>query len=281
MPIAGFRAIRLLAAIPFAGALGLFVDWQYDNAVLRQQSIEITSNSSTDHARIRAINDWVYHHRGFGKNDHYFIVPALGPTPTQVLAAGGDCSDKSRLVAAMLNELNIEAGLVMMSPCPQCGFIHTVVEAEYESGRMVVDPTWNVDYPAAGGGFLGVHDLAGTNLGRERVTELQSQRGAMDKIAVMPEADATFDHAAALNWNKNMAARSIAATLRLLGYAPEQIIRPRFLEDPKFGLVIGLSFVGMGIIVGALLLGVSRGLMRRMADRRMREPGETVEPAAL
>jgi hypothetical protein len=281
MPIAGTRAVRLfgtvLTAIPLAAALGLFVDWQHDNAILRQQSIEITSNLNTDHARILAINNWVYHHRGFGKNDHYFIVPALGPTPTQVLEAGGDCTDKSRLVAAMLNELNIEAGLVMISPCPQCGFIHTVVEARYEGGRMVVDPIWNIDYPAADGKFLGVRDLAGTNLGQQRVAQLQSQRGATDKIAAMPEIDATFDYAVAFNWTKNTVTRTTAAMLRLLGYAPEQMVRPRLLEDPKLALVLFFSFVGIAIIGGRFCLGV----VRRIADRRVGSPGKTVEPATL
>ncbi|HMD65325.1 MAG TPA: transglutaminase-like domain-containing protein, partial [Stellaceae bacterium] len=127
----------------------------------------ITENLKTDSARIRAINDWVYHNKGFVKNDRYFIVAALGPTPIQVMEQGGECGDKSRLVAAMLTSLGIDAGLVMIAPCQHCGFIHTVVEAQYEAGRMVVDPTWDVDYPTGNGRFLGVRDLAGTNRGRE------------------------------------------------------------------------------------------------------------------
>jgi hypothetical protein len=66
---------------------------------------------------------------------------------------GGECGDKSRLVAAMLNSLGIDAGLVMIAPFQHCGFIHTVVEAQYEAGRMVVDPTWDVDYPTGDGRF--------------------------------------------------------------------------------------------------------------------------------
>ncbi|MGA7864608.1 MAG: transglutaminase-like domain-containing protein, partial [Stellaceae bacterium] len=125
MPIR--RYLRtVLIALPFASALGIFADWQHDNALLRQQAVKITTNLNTDSGRIRAINDWVYQNKGFAKNNHYFIVPALGPTPVQVLEFGGDCSDKSRLVAAMLKELNVGAGLVMLSPCPNCGFIHTV-----------------------------------------------------------------------------------------------------------------------------------------------------------
>jgi hypothetical protein len=262
-----------LIALPFASALGVFADWRHDNALLHQQAVKITTNLNTDSGRIRAINDWVYQNKGFGKNDHYFIVPALGPTPIQVLEFGGDCSDKSRLVAAMLNELNIDAGLVMLSPCPNCGFIHTVVEAQYEGGRMVVDPIWHVDYPTGDGRFLGVRGLAGTNRGRERVAELQRERGPSDKIAAMPATEAAFDYTVAMNWDKNMPTRTVAATLHLLGYTPEQMFRPRFLEDPKLALSVFLVFIGMAIIAANFVIYF---LVQKVAGRRVRGPGETV-----
>ena len=273
MPTARFLSSiwfkTILTAIPFACALGLFVDWQHDNAILHQQAVTVTRNLPTDSARIHAVNDWVYHHQGFGKNSHYFIVPALGPTPIQVLEAGGDCADKSRLVAAMLNELNIEAGLVMISPCLYCQYIHTVVEARQERGRMVVDPIWNVDYPAADGSYLGVRDLAGTNLGRERVAELQRQRGATDKIAVMPPTEATFDYAMAINWDKNAVTTAAAAMLRLLGCAPETMFRPRFPEDPKLALFLLCVCIGIGVLVGRFILGIGGGFVRMIARRRV------------
>lgn len=277
MPIG--RYLRtVLIALPFASALGVFAGWQHDNALLHQQAVKITTNLNTDSGRIRAINDWVYQNKGFGKNDHYFIVPALGPTPVQVLEFGGDCSDKSRLVAAMLNELNVDAGLVMLSPCPNCGFIHTIVEAQYEGGRMVVDPIWHVDYPTADGRFLGIRDLAGTSRGRERVAELQRERGLSDKIAVMPATEATFDYTVAINWDKNIATRTVAATLHLLGYAPEQMFRPRFLEDPKLALSVFLVFIGMVIIAANCVLYF---FVQKIAGRQIRGPGETVPPARL
>ena len=268
----------VLIVLPFAPALGVFVDWEHDNALLRAQGIEITGNLTKDSARIRAINDWVYQHRGFGKNEHFFIVPALGPTPIQVLEYGGDCSDKSRLVAAMLNELNVDAGLVMLSPCAKCGFIHTVVEARHESGRMVVDPIWHVDYPAADGRFLGVRDLAGTSLGREHVAELQRQRGAADKIAAMSAAEATFDYALAMNWDKNTATRTAAVALDLLGYSPEQMFRPRFLEDPKLALSLLFVLVGITIIGANFLVHI---FMQKLAGRQIRGVGEAASPASL
>jgi Transglutaminase-like superfamily len=250
-----FRKVGIsVGAIALACAIGLFFNWQQDNAVLRKQALTITAHLDNDSARVRAVNDWVYHNKGFDKNDQYFIVPALGPTPIQVMERGGYCSDKSRLVAAMLNTLGIDAGLVMISPCRHCGFIHTVVEARYEGGRMVVDPIWDVDYPTGDGQFLGVTDLAGTNRGQERMAELQQQRPATDKIANMPPADADFDHAAAINWDRDVITRSVAATLRLMGYDPEALFRPRLLEDPKLFLILSLLSIATGMVLGGFLL---------------------------
>src|SRR4051812_12876568 len=71
MPIGGLRVTQLvktvLIGMRFVCALGVFVDWQHDNAILRHQGIEITRSLNRDSARIRAINDWVYQNRGFGK----------------------------------------------------------------------------------------------------------------------------------------------------------------------------------------------------------------------
>jgi len=264
-----FRKVgRLAAAIPLACAIGLFFNWQQDNALLQKQARAITEHLHINSARIRAVNDWVYHNKGFAKNDQYFIVSALGPTPVQVMERGGDCADKSRLVAAMLNRLGIDAGLVMISQCLDCGFIHTVVEARYEGGRMVVDPTWDVDYPGEDGWFLGVADLAGTNLGQERVAELRRQRAETDKkIMRMPAAEATFDYAVAVNWEKNNVTRSIATTLRLMGYQPETVFRPRLLEDPK--LLLTYLLIGMAVVclLGGFLLDLRlRSLMTRISQ---------------
>jgi hypothetical protein len=259
------RAGWLTGAISLLCAIALFLSWHQDEVVLRKQAIMITENVSIDSARIRAVNNWVYHNKGFAPNDRYFIIPALGPTPIQVMELGGDCSNKSRLVAAMLNSIGIDAGLVMISPCFHCGFIHTVVEAQYETGRMVVDPIWNIDYPTGDGRFLGVKDLAGTTRGRERVVEVQRQRPATDKIAHMPEMDAAFDDATPINWDANNVTRTVAAMLRLTGYPPETIFRPRLLEDPKLLLIFVLMGVATGFVVVGFLLDLAlRSVMTRL-----------------
>lgn len=269
----GWAGIAIIA-LPLAGSAGLLADWRHDNAVVGREAKKITASLRSDSARIVAVNDWVYHHQGFGKNSSYFLVPALGPTPIQVMERGGDCSDKSRLVAAMLNELGIDAGLVMISPCPHCDFIHTVVEARYEGGSMVVDPIWNIDYPAGGGRYFGVRDLAWTNRGEERVVELQHQRGEADKIAAMPATEAHFEYAVAMNWDKNVVTQTAAQTMRLFGYQPETMFRPRVLEDPKLALSWLLILVAMMATAASILLyGIYRALLLK-GGRHDRNPRE-------
>jgi hypothetical protein len=266
---AGLTCRRLgwiIGAIPLFFAIGIFFTWHQDEVVLRLQAEAITKNLNTDSARIRAINDWVFHNKGFLKNERYFIVAALGPTPIQVMEQGGECGDKSRLVAALLDSLGIDAGLVMIAPCHHCGFIHTVLEAQYEAGRMVVDPTWDVDYPSGDGRFLGVRDLAGTNRGRERAAELRHQRSA-EKIVNMPDDDATFDYAVAMNWDRNVVTRTVAAMLRARGYSPETFFRPKILEDPKLLLIYLLTGMAAACALGGLLLYLGlRSVMIRISQ---------------
>jgi hypothetical protein len=269
----GWAGIAVVA-VPLAGSTALLADWSHDNSIIRRQAAAITTNLTSDSARIVAVNHWVYHNQGFGKNSSYFIVPALGPTPLQVLRHGGDCADKSRLVAAMLNELGIDAGLVMIAPCLRCDFIHTVVEARYEGGPMVVDPIWDIDYPAGDGRYLGVRDLVWTTRGEERVVELQRQRGETDKIARMPVTEARFEYAVAVNWNKNIYTRRIAQAMRLLGYQPEAMFRPRLLEDPKLVLSWFLIVVAIVTIAANVLFHRIYRVLLLKRSRDDRNAGE-------
>jgi Transglutaminase-like superfamily len=252
----------ILAVLPLAGAIGVWSSRVGDSAILRARALDITAGLTSTSAQISAINDWVYHNKGFGKNRQYFLIPALGPTPLQIMQSGGDCSDKSRLVSAMLSEIGIDSGLVMIYPCQHCGPIHTVVEARDESGYMVVDPVWGVDYPSGAGGFLGMRELAGTRLGREHIADLQRQSATGAKIRKMPAAEATFDYAVAMNWDKNFVTRAVAYALKLLGYAPERALRPQMLEDPKLALTLFLAaaaagLVGLGAAVGFAFPGLA------------------------
>ena len=260
----------VLSAILIACAVAIWVSWLNDNAVLRDKAIAVTNGLTTVSAKIIAINQWVYRNQGFAPNKRYFLIPALGPTPVQVLQSGGECEDKARLVSAMLRQLGINSGLVQIFPCEDCGPIHTVVEAEYETGRMVVDPIWNVAYPSGDGKFLSIHDLAGNSRGRKHIYDLQALRGAGDKIQFMPDADATFDYARAVNWQKNALSRTAAFGFRMLGYDPEHMLRPRFLEDPKLALSLFFLTIAGVLVITKLILFIifPRASSRPVLDQR-------------
>lgn len=267
------RSTAIFAAIPAACAFGVWLSWVNDNAVLREKAVAVTAGLTSDSAKISAINHWVYRNQGFGKNERFFLVAALGPTPNQVLELGGDCGDKSRLVSAMLWQLRINSGLAQIFPCQDCGPIHAVVEAEYEAGRMVVDPIWDVDYPTGDGKFLGIQELAGTRQGREHVADLQWRSGAGDKIQLMPESDATFDFAVAVNWQKNAFSRAVAFALRWLVYDPTHLLRPHFLEDPRLALALFLFIVaGMLLITNFILRFLFRVAARKVQPSFPRQP---------
>jgi hypothetical protein len=247
----------VLAVIQLAAALGIYVSWEQDNSVLRQQALEITRGLRNDAERALAVNNWVYHNKGFERNRSYFLLPQLGPTPLQVFESGGFCADKSRLVAAMLNELGIRAGLFMLSPCAECVPKHTVVEAVYEQGRMVIDPIWNLHYQD-GNKLLGVAELAGRDRARQYVQQLRQiehipHDAVIEKIQRMSEEDAhsnfTFDFAKSMNWDRNWATEAAAVILQAAGISPENMMRPRLLEDPKLAISMVLVIGGIGCIL--------------------------------
>jgi hypothetical protein len=266
------RIASIFAAVPAALAICVGYSWVSDNAILREKALAVTAGLTDASARITAINNWVYHNQGFGKNNHFFVAPALGPTPNQVLESGGDCADKSRLVSAMLRELGIDSGLAQIFPCATCYPIHVVVEAEYDGGRMVVDPIWNIEYPAGDGRYLGIRDLAGTSRGRDHLAELQRERPTDDKIQRMPPAEATFDFARAVNWQKNFGSRTVASALTLLGYDPEELLRPRFLEDPKLAMTLCLLAVAVMLIVAGGVVGLACPSLGRTVRLPLRLP---------
>ena len=245
--------VAVLAGVQLAMAVALYVNWESDNNIIRQQALTIAEMLPNAAERIIAINNWTYDNKGFEKNREYFLLPQLGPTPLQILESGGDCSDKSRLVAAMLNQLGIHSGLLMISPCAGCAPIHTVVEAVYEHGRMIVDPIWNIYYPEGESDrFLGAAELAGTERGYQHLLHLQQLRGPSDKISLMPTAEATFDFTKSVNWEANWGTRAASKMLKAAGYSPETILRPRMLEDPKLAMSMFAFVGGVGCVVPAI-----------------------------
>src|SRR5687768_17150641 len=87
------RIASCIGGAAFGLATILYWSAHKDDRVLRQHAEAVTVGLDTVEEKLVALNSWVYHNQGFQKNPNYFWWKHLGPTPNQVLANGGDCSD--------------------------------------------------------------------------------------------------------------------------------------------------------------------------------------------
>lgn len=262
LSIAYKNRLRIVVAL-FAflfGIAGMYVllDWRSDNKELLTFARTVIQGGTINGQDIERLNDLVYHTGGFAKNNRYFLLSALGPTPIQVLREGGDCSDKSRLLSAILDEMKIPATLVMLAPCDTCPFGHTVVEAQTRDGPIAVDPVYNISFPSSTGHYYGIRDLRDdSDILQDRLGELILQRGSKSKVAFYRRgADGIhYSYPVTINWEKNFLTRFIGAFLARYVDEPFLIYRPRWLEDPKLliasvlGIISIFNFILLLIIV--------------------------------
>ncbi len=224
---------------------------------LRKIARRLTEGMSRSDLRVQALNSFVYRAEGFAKNGSYYLVKSLGPTPVQVLEQGGDCSDKSRLLAALLQQLGIKASLAMLYRHPGCVAVHTVVLAETESGTIVADPAFDLMFPDAGGRYHDVRRMiAEPRLLSGRLQVLRAQRGPDDRIGSYDESAYRYDFVTTINWARYRWLGALSRALRRLALEPRLIRRPALLENPKL-LLATLSGVGGALLT--ILTVVCRG----------------------
>lgn len=87
----GFLLVGLLAL----GVSAFFLSsWYRDEQIIRDAVAEHILSRPGTWVFVEEITSWVFQNKGFAKNDGYFLLKSLGPTPKQVLDKGGDCADK-------------------------------------------------------------------------------------------------------------------------------------------------------------------------------------------
>ena len=221
----------------------------------------VTRHLVKNSEKIIYVNEWVYNNKGFAKNQRYFLLPFLGPSPIDVLEYGGDCADKSRLLSAMLKTLGIPSTLVMLFPCDSCEATHTVVEAKYENGWMVVDPVYNLYFPGLKGRFMGVKELSkDPAILKSRIRELQRIRKMPDKINYYDYNEDHYLYAKTINWDKNSLTRLLFQIIRIFINDPYRMLRPNILEDPK--LFLSTSFLVVSFFAAAIGFLLTRYISR-------------------
>ncbi len=200
---------------------------------------------------IEQLNQWVYHNKGFEKNQSYYLFSRLGPTPMQILDKGGDCSDKSRLLAAMLKSVGISSTLVMLYRCNGCDPTHTVIEARFEGNYMVADPVYNIVFPKEENAtYLGLQELSDNpKILNNRLDYLIEQRGKKNKISFYKRDIETYSWPKTINWKKNSVTLIIGEFVGYFYDNPYWVQRPHFLEDPKLLLTIASACICGGVLI--------------------------------
>jgi len=236
-----------------------YSSYSKDARLLKTLAAQLTEKITSLDDKVRVLNSFVYHNQGFAKNRSYYLLESLGATPLHVLEKGGDCTDKSRLLAAMLEQIGIRASLAMLYPCQECTPVHTVVLAETESGTIVADPVYDLMFPKEAGGYYDVREVIGNpEIQTSRLRFLRSVRGPKDKISFYEDSVYRYDFITTINWLKYSWLAEFSSVLKKLGLEPRLIRRPTLLENPKllFANLCGAT---------AALFAISAIVFRRFA----------------
>jgi transglutaminase-like putative cysteine protease len=247
---AGTAGILLIlaGALLVGGAGLLYARYLNETRQIREAALEAVG-SDLDHPErvLERLTHWVFNNQGFAKNSRYFLAPQLGPTPLQVMESGGDCADKSRLLAAMLAELGIPATLVMLYTADYGRPTHTVVEARLPGLRAAADPVFDLVFPDGHGGLLGVEQLKERHdLFVARIQALAHERGPRSKVAFYPIEIESYRWPRTINWERRPATRLVGAVLGWFMPQPELVTRPRILAEPK--LLVSMLMFGVGLV---------------------------------
>lgn len=256
----GSNTFLLMSIIFFILSLICYISYKSDISYLR--SIVLTNISTENSPRVfESINHWVYQNKGFKKNQDFFLFKSLGPTPIQVLNQGGDCTDKSILLMAMLESIGIDSTLVMLYDADGEIPTHTVVEVRNGKFKAVADPVYDLVFPNPNGGFYGITDLRkNPGLLLNRLDNLLQIRGASNKIVFYRRAHESYEFASPINWNKNDLLRLVSNILGGMGIEARDIRRPHFLDDPKLLISMTLFFASLFFITFAFVFKEKRQL---------------------
>jgi hypothetical protein len=249
----GSNIFLLMSIISFIFSLTCYISYKNDISYLK---LIVRTNISTDDSPevFELVNHWVYQNKGFKKNQDFFLFESLGPTPIQVLKNGGDCTDKSILLMAMLESIGIDSTLVMLYDKDGKTPNHTVVEVRDRNFKAVADPVYDLVFPNPNGGFYNLENLRNNSaLLINRLDNLIKIRGSSNKIALYRRENETYQFASPINFEKNNLLKLISNILGEIGIEARDIRRPHFLDDPKLFMSavlfsISLFFATLAIV---------------------------------
>jgi hypothetical protein len=256
IPLLGLQVISLAYYVREQGSLADYLK-------------QVAKPSSLPSEQVKVI---VLSFRGMpdAENDSYFLTPLfrfLRPTPWQVIEQGGECSDRSRLLIALLRLRGIHASKWALYN-GQGQPTHAVVEADVESGKMVADPLFGLWFPKPQGGYYGIDDLRNDpRILPQRIDELRArglQRGT-DRLATYPIDQYPYTYARSINWNKSAVFEFTYRLLRrVLGNGVDDLPRPSFTSEPPLMVVCGAATLELVVILAWFIVArMQRGRSAR------------------
>lgn len=263
--------LRALSVLSLTTAAALYATLHVDRTELRATAREITVGCRAGADQVLALLHWVHSHLGTTRNPSHFAWPKLRATPVQVLGRGGDCADKSRLLAAMIRELGMRATPAMCFDKPGGTPVHTVVDVTLVDGStMLVDPAFELFFPRGDGAasrgqgaYFGLADLRrNPDLLIERLNRLRAERPWPALVHFYDERRIGYAGATTVNWDKNFAVRAVGDVMEgVMGERLYAMPRPWFLEEPK--AFVALVFVAAAGCLAMASLIPANPLARR------------------
>lgn len=216
-----------------------------DNVVLERIASGKTKNCNEISEKVLKLADFIYHNKGFCKNQHFVLFKKFRATPVQVLNYGGDCFDKSRLLVSLLKWINIKSTIIMLFHPITLEPVHTVTLVWLNgSKQMIVDPSHNLYFPKKDG-FYSLKEMKNDrNILMDRIHFLMEQSLADQRLwdyynSKYPVEIQIYDCAASFNWNKNRVTKILYNFLySIIGDRISELKRNDFFERPKFKLAI-------------------------------------------
>lgn len=162
----------------------------------------------------------VYRSGGFSSTPHSFWRPA---TLSEIRYHGGDCADKSLLLASVLSQRGINTSLAMLFQDGRP--THTIVRARFGDREIILDPIWDIMLPWSLSEMRDRPERLDLVLSIE-----QSMRPQTDKIWRYNRSSDLYDNASAFNTNSRIG-HAVACAMMLVGIRPETVWRPLWIDD--------------------------------------------------
>jgi len=256
------REFQLACGVVILAILALqfhsFVLYRRDQRFLRQLMDRFASPALPLSEQVKCILSSLGD-KPFEHSNKFFLASIfrfLRPTPRQVAESGGSCSDRSRLIVALLRLRGIRASKWAIYS-PDLVPCHAVVEVEIESGKMVVDPSFGLWFPRPAGGYYGVEDLRNhPEVLTHRIQELLANGNptSLGNLKFYPLDKYVFTHARTINWDKNWVSRVLYRLLHgLIGAKVDQTSRPAWAEQPALMIIYSGFLVELLCLAGWLM----------------------------